>query len=169
MAIGGSVRLFGAVAGAVFLLNAGLAFTALGQLRVGGPVYNTVSSGKDLIADILPPPEYVIEAYLEATLARDDPAFQPQRRSKLQQLHHDFDDRRAYWAGADLPALLRVDLGAATSAATPFWTAIEANLLPALERGDRVAAQEAYRTTQAAYAVHRAAIDHLVEGRQRVQ
>ena len=47
---------------------------ALNQLKVGGPLYNKIKLGNDLVADILPPPEYVIEAYLEVTLALNDPA-----------------------------------------------------------------------------------------------
>ncbi len=39
------------------------------QISVGGPVYSRIVQGKDLVADILPPPAFVIEAYLEATLA----------------------------------------------------------------------------------------------------
>ena len=38
---------------------------ALSQLKVGGPLYDKIKLGNDLVADILPPPEYVIEAYLE--------------------------------------------------------------------------------------------------------
>ncbi|MGA2994104.1 hypothetical protein [Bradyrhizobium sp.] len=45
---------------------------ALSQLKVGGPIYDKIKLGNDLVADILPPPEYVIEAYLEATLALQD-------------------------------------------------------------------------------------------------
>jgi methyl-accepting chemotaxis protein len=47
---------------------------ALSELKVGGPLYDKIKLGNDLVADILPPPEYVIEAYLEATLALRDPA-----------------------------------------------------------------------------------------------
>ena len=46
---------------------------ALRELKVGGPVYERIVLGKDLIAGTLPPPEYVIEAY-EATLSFNDPA-----------------------------------------------------------------------------------------------
>ena len=46
----------------------------LSQLKVGGPLYYQIKLGNDLIADILPPPEYVIEAYLEATLVLHNPA-----------------------------------------------------------------------------------------------
>jgi hypothetical protein len=42
---------------------------ALQQLRIGGALYTQIKLGNDLVADILPPPEYVLEAYLEATLA----------------------------------------------------------------------------------------------------
>ncbi|MPZ39062.1 MAG: hypothetical protein GEU95_13550 [Rhizobiales bacterium] len=39
------------------------------QICVGGPTYTKIIQGKDLVADILPPPAYIIESYLEATLA----------------------------------------------------------------------------------------------------
>ena len=32
---------------------------ALGDVKVGGPLYNKIKLGNDLVADILPPPEYV--------------------------------------------------------------------------------------------------------------
>ena len=41
-----------------------VSFSTLERVRVGGPVYEQISSGKELIADILPPPAYIIEAYL---------------------------------------------------------------------------------------------------------
>ena len=46
---------------------------ALRELKVGGPLYTDIKLGNDLIADILPPPAYVIESYLEATLAMREP------------------------------------------------------------------------------------------------
>ena len=46
-------------------------FTAAGyfvveRIKVSGPVYHDIVRDKDLIADILPPPEYIIESYLTA-------------------------------------------------------------------------------------------------------
>lgn len=43
-----------------------LAFFTLNKLKVNGPVYHNIAQGKDLIADILPPPEYIIESNLVA-------------------------------------------------------------------------------------------------------
>jgi hypothetical protein len=36
----------------------------LDRVKINGPLYQQIVSGKDLIADILPPPEYIIETYL---------------------------------------------------------------------------------------------------------
>ena len=75
---------------------------ALSQLKVGGPLYSKIKLGNDLIADILPPPEYVIEAYLEATLALQDPSTVAARRERLAQLKKDYDERREFWTKSDL-------------------------------------------------------------------
>ena len=34
---------------------------AVSDVKIGGPLYNQIKLGNDLVADILPPPEYVIE------------------------------------------------------------------------------------------------------------
>ena len=75
---------------------------ALQQLRIGGPIYNQIKLGNDLIADILPPPAYVLEAYLEATLALREPATVAERTTRLAQLRKDYDERREYWSKSDL-------------------------------------------------------------------
>ena len=54
---------------------------ALSEVKVGGPLYDKIKLGNDLIADILPPPEYVIESYPEATLALNNPAKLPASRT----------------------------------------------------------------------------------------
>src|ERR1044072_9422684 len=66
---------------------------AFQYVKVGGPLYDRIKLGNDLIADILPPPEYVIEAYLEATLALRDPTTLAEHRERLVQLKKDYDER----------------------------------------------------------------------------
>ncbi len=39
-------------------------FKAMNALNVNGPIYQRIVQGKDIIADVLPPPEYIIESYL---------------------------------------------------------------------------------------------------------
>ena len=134
------------------------------QLRVGGPMYERIVLSKDLVADILPPPEYVIEAYLEATLAVNDPASLNVRKAHLDQLHKDYDDRKTYWAQSKLPADLRDELVVKSDAEVQtFWNTLEHDLLPAIKSGDTAAAKTAYQTLTAAYARHRAVIDSVVK------
>jgi len=42
----------------------GVAWHTLGRVKVNGPVYREIVQGKDVIADVLPPPKYIIESYL---------------------------------------------------------------------------------------------------------
>src|SRR3989304_5415674 len=46
---------------AVFALYA---YDTMNNVKVNGPVYARIGEGKDLIADVLPPPAYLVEAYL---------------------------------------------------------------------------------------------------------
>ena len=36
----------------------------LAEVQVNGPIYQSIIQGKDLIADVLPPPTYILESYL---------------------------------------------------------------------------------------------------------
>ena len=104
----------------------------LGQLKVGGPVYGRIVLVKDLIADILPPPEYVIEAYLETTLALNDPKSVGDREKRLKQLRKDYDTRHEFWQSADLDAgVKRLLTRDAHEPAEEFWDATEKDFLPA--------------------------------------
>ncbi len=137
---------------------------ALHHMKVGGPLYDRIKLGNDLIADILPPPEYVIEAYLEATLAVRDPASLTERRERLVQLRKDYDERREFWSKSDLDTALKSMLVDKSDAEVrKFWKAVEDALLPALAKGDAEAAAKAYDATTAAYKAHRAIIDDIVK------
>jgi methyl-accepting chemotaxis protein len=137
---------------------------ALSQLKVGGPVYAKIILGNDLIADILPPPEYVIEAYLEATLAMQDPSSLASRRDRLMKLKKDYDERHDYWSKSDLDPQLKTKLiDKSHSSVQRFWTAVEQSFLPALAKADMEAARKSYSEIASAYATHRAVIDEIVK------
>ncbi|MBI5319325.1 HAMP domain-containing methyl-accepting chemotaxis protein [Bradyrhizobium sp.] len=137
---------------------------ALQQLKIGGPLYDRIKLGNDLVADILPPPEYVIEAYLEATLAVRDPASLAERRDRLTQLRKDYDERWEFWKKSDLDAALKSMLVEKSDAEVrKFWKAVEEGLLPALAAGKADAAAKAYDAATGAYKAHRAVIDDIVK------
>jgi methyl-accepting chemotaxis protein len=136
----------------------------LSQLKVGGPLYNQIKLGNDLIADILPPPEYVIESYLEATLVLHNPAQLPAHRDRLAQLKKEYDERWDFWVKSDLdPALKAKLVEKSDSEVRRFWTAIQDGLLPALAKGDSAAAAKSYAEITARYTAHRAIIDDIVK------
>ena len=119
--------------------------TLAAQEEFGGPVYNKIKLGNDLIADILPAPEYVIEAYLEATLALQDPSSLTAHRDRLTQLKKDYDERRDFWSKSELTPELKAKLvDQSHSAVQRFWTAVEQSFLPALARADIAAAAKSY-------------------------
>jgi methyl-accepting chemotaxis protein len=134
------------------------------QLRVGGPLYSQIKLGNDLVADILPPPAYVIEAYLEATLLLQEPAKASAHTARLAQLHKEFDERQDFWKKSDLDPALKSDLTVKSHTEVQgFWSIVEGELLPALAKGDRAAAEKSYARLTPVYAAHRTIIDNLVK------
>jgi methyl-accepting chemotaxis protein len=137
---------------------------ALRELKVGGPLYAGIKLGNDLVADILPPPAYIIEAYLEATLALREPKNTEPHEKKLIQLKKDYDDRRAFWTKSDLqPSLKTMLVEKSDAEVRKFWQSIDAELLPALHKSETEKAEAAYARLSQIYSAHRAVIDDLVE------
>ncbi|MDI1263131.1 MAG: methyl-accepting chemotaxis protein, partial [bacterium] len=157
------VLMFAVVAGIGLATVVAVSNFALNDLRVGGPLYSKIKLGNDLVADILPPPAYVIEAYLEATLAMRDPSSLAARRARLAELRKDYDDRREYWRKSELGSALKQKLIEQSDAHVQrFWRASEQQL-PALERGNAAAAEKAYAELTSAYTAHRSIIDEIVK------
>lgn len=137
---------------------------ALDQLRVGGPLYTKIKLGNDLVADILPPPVYVIEAYLEWTLAMRDPSSFPVRRARLAQLHKDYDERRDFWHKSELDARLKQELVERSDIEVQrFWQVSEHDLANALAEGNTKQGEQAYSALSIAYDAHRAIINDIVK------
>src|SRR6187431_49851 len=74
-------------------------FKTLGELQVTGPLYQRIVQSKDLIADVLPPPEYIIESYLVAlrVTRSDDAAQRGGLLERLRALKTEYDARHKYW------------------------------------------------------------------------
>src|SRR3979411_2628584 len=138
LSVSNAIVLFGGVAA---LGLAALLFTsgyALNQLRVGGPLYSQIKLGNDLVADILPPPVYVLEAYLEATLALREQSRLSAHQERLKQLHKEYDERRDFWGKSEIDASTKKKLTADSDAEVrKFWSIAEQEMLPALSKNDQ--------------------------------
>jgi len=136
---------------------------AVSTVRIGGPAYQSIILDKDLVADILPPPAFLIEANLEASQAMLHPEQVQVRRQKLAELRQQYSTRIEFWAKSPLPASLRQILSDKVDPpAQRFWTAVETELLPALEREDSVAVAAASVRMETAFEEHRRGIDAAV-------
>ncbi|HVF93739.1 MAG TPA: methyl-accepting chemotaxis protein [Sphingomonas sp.] len=157
------VRIGAAALIGLLCVGALLASWRIDTIRIGGPLQTRLQQASDLIADILPPPAYVIESYLEATLLVNDPGSYAEHAANLARLHRDYDARHVYWLESDLDATLKRAITADTHApAQLFWRELERRMLPAVRAGDATAARASYVRLTAAYAAHRSAVDRTV-------
>jgi methyl-accepting chemotaxis protein len=168
LSISTAITVFGLVLAVGFASVVLTGAYALNELKVGGPLYERIKLGNDLVADILPPPAYVIEAYLEATLALREPKAIAEHEKKLSQLRKDYDDRKTFWATSLLqPDLKAILVDKSDSEVRKFWQILDSDLLPALRANDAAKAGDAYARLTGVYAAHRSVIDELVEKANR--
>ncbi|MCC2670994.1 MAG: methyl-accepting chemotaxis sensory transducer [Armatimonadetes bacterium] len=82
-----------------FLALGWTARNTLDTVKINSPEYHRIIQGKDLIADILPPPEYIIESYLKVFQMKDetDPVRQAALRDEFRKLRSDYEARHEVW------------------------------------------------------------------------
>ena len=163
MKISGVMRAFGGALAAGVILAGGVALFAIEGLRVGGPLFRQIVDNKDIIADILPPPLYVVEADLVATKLVAHPETVDAAADKLAALRKDYDTRRAYWKTAPIdPEMREMLVNQSVAPALEFWREIDEEILPAVRSGDLERARQGLTRADAAYEAHRAVIDKVV-------
>ncbi len=141
------------------------AFRTLNELQVNGPLFQRIVKNKDLVADILPPPAYIIESYLtvlQISNAPDTPS-REQLTKTLVRLHKDYQDAHAKWQASSIgPGLEELLLKQADAPAQAFYSVVFDRLIPAAQKQDLAAVAQALQDAETAYASHRLAIDGVV-------
>jgi len=142
-------------------------FQAFSTAKVNGAMYAEIVQGKDLLADILPPPAYIIETYLNAhlALAEKDPARQAQIIGKVAALHRDFTARLTYWQDA-LPAgdMKQCLVNEVAPPAVAFYQELDKSVWPLVRARQPAEARARFdRELQPLYDAHRKAVDKLGE------
>jgi hypothetical protein len=157
----------GIITVAIFISYAAYSFQTLNKLKVNGAVYKHIVQGKDLIADILPPPEYVIESYLAVLqiIGNQDKDTQKAMTAKLESLYNDYKTRHQYWADdLDESEMKTKLLVASYQPAMEFYDIVFKQFVPAINAGDKTLASSlAYGAMREKYEVHRQAIDAVVK------
>ncbi|MBK7142796.1 MAG: HAMP domain-containing protein [bacterium] len=144
-----------------------VSYSLLNEVKVGGQLYGRITDGKDLIADILPPPEYIIESYLVVTqmTGETDRYKIQQLADRLTTLKKEYYDRREVWekkleSGALKTTLLRRSY----EPVEEFYRVVERDLVPAALAGRQQKVRElAFGQLGELYTKHREAILEVVE------
>lgn len=141
-------------------------FQTLNALKVNGPLYHRIVQEKDLVADVLPPPEYILESYLVSfqLMATEDETERKRLVARLQALKDEYDTRHVFWSKEGLePDIAALLLEQAYKPAMRFYEIAFTQLIPALERHDKPAGGAAMARMSTSYDAHLAAINRLVE------
>jgi len=133
----------------------------LNELRIGGQTYQEIINDKDLLADILPPPVYLIESYLTIyqILENLDPQARTALWKRIDQLKSEFQARKQFWQAQSLPAEMSEALTQAEKEAEAFFVLAEK-----LKHTELYSMEQTDTVTQLhkAYANHRHHVDGLV-------
>ncbi|MEZ5458554.1 MAG: histidine kinase dimerization/phospho-acceptor domain-containing protein [Steroidobacteraceae bacterium] len=151
------------LAAGALLVASYLTLTSVRALESLGEKAQQVFAAKDVTADILPPPMYLIETRLIAGLAFDGYLPRAVAQRQLERLRGEYRARVAHWE-ANPPFGLESDLlGAQHAAALEMMDVVHSQFLPRLAAGDRAGARAALDRIHALYGRHRAGVDRTVE------
>jgi methyl-accepting chemotaxis protein len=144
----------------------GTIYVALEEVKVGGPLYADIAQTKDLLADVLPPPQYLVESYLTALemLQEPDRSTMDALIARSKRLEDEYESRHAYWLehlpNGEIKDTLTV---VSYRPARAFFEIRDNEFLPAVMAGNGSKARTIASTLLGPkYAEHRRAIDQVV-------
>lgn len=162
------VKIFGLVAVMIvgFAFFAVVSFDTLNTVKVNSPLYKGIVENKDLVADILPPPEYLVESYLLVLQMLDerDKAKLDSLAQRSASLGKEYENRHQYWKKTLPPGPLRESMVVRSyEPARRFLDVRDKQFIPAILRGDTTSARElAQGELKKSYEEHRTWIDRVV-------
>jgi len=139
-----------------------LTAASLWEGQRSGDAVDRALVAKDVTADILPPPLYLIELRLVLSQAIEGLLPAARAQAEAERLEKEYDARVEYWT-AHPPYGLEARLVGAQHAAAKRFIATAHEVLKAISRGDPAGAAAALKTADAQYAEHRAAVDETVK------
>jgi methyl-accepting chemotaxis protein len=130
--------------------------------RAASNAAGDVFFAKDVVADILPPPMYLIELRLILSQAVEGSIDALQAQREQARLSDEYAARVKHWTAQPAGALTKLLLGAQHETATKFIDAARSMVVEPLVAGDSEAARAALPAVHALYLAHRADVDTTV-------
>jgi len=128
----------------------------------GGAAARRAFVAKDVTADILPPPMYLIELRLVLSQAVEGSMPPDKAQAEAARLEKEYQDRVVYWRASPPHGLEGRLLGAQHEAGLRFIEAARA-MLKVMASGDEAGARVALKNADALYLQHRAGVDETVK------
>lgn len=141
-----------------------VAFLGYYSLRSVSDAAQRMGQGKDVVADILPPPLYLVEGQLVAErLFHDSDTSMLLKR--LKELKADYDTRNRFWeSNHDVTDEVKQHLlGEQRKQADLWWEEIQNRYIPAIEQGDINAKNDSMSKLDSYYELHRLGVDSTVK------
>jgi methyl-accepting chemotaxis protein-1 (serine sensor receptor) len=154
-----SIFLLGAIGVMAALLVAGQALWLQAQMNRSA---TQAFVAKDVIADILPPPMYLIELRLVLSEAVEGSISGAEARKRADRLVAEYQARVDYWTRNPPYGLESLLLGSQHAAAGKFIAAAQADIIGPLALGNVEGARSKLASVNALYLQHRAAVDATV-------
>ena len=127
------------------VLFGSVAWRTLNTTKVTGESYYRIVDGKDFVADLLPPPLYLVEMNLDIARVRDErhDADRTKLIEHLKGLRKGYDTRFEFWK-KNMPesAIKSKLMGESHDRAKKFFEIIDNEFLPAVEKKDDKKAQD---------------------------
>lgn len=157
-----------------FTVFAVVAWNTLSVTKINGENYRKIALKQELVADILPPPEYLVEAYLVLfqMLEEKDQAALKDLLDKSRSLRVDYEKRHEYWLKNLESGSLKDELVVKSyQPGIKFLDVLDKEIIPAVLNGNHQAARDKINTVlKPLYDEHRKAIDNVVsEAGKRLQ
>ena len=116
-----------------------LSSSTLDAVKINGPAYSEIIRNKDLVADVLPPPAYIVEACLLTNLMprAKTPEALAELEARFKKVKDEYFGRNEHWGRALPEGTLKQNL--LFKAAKPvdqFFAQVEEQFLPLLRQGD---------------------------------
>ncbi|MBW3760055.1 methyl-accepting chemotaxis protein [Aeromonas jandaei] len=145
----------------VIIVLISISFFGLYSLRSAA---DQMGQGKDVVADILPPPLYLIESQLQVyTLLHAKPEEREGLIQTLARLQKEFEERNRFWQESNLnEPLKQLLLGEQKQQGERFWQLLNTQFVPAIKAGDIVTATRIATNLHAIYNAHRLGVDATV-------
>ncbi len=147
-------------------------YNILTKLKVNGTLYHKIVLGKDLIADILPPPDYIIESYLTALELKenihDDKSVKELSDRLINKLKREYFERYTFWKTdifylSEAADLKNEFIKNSYKPVVEFYDVIEKKYLPAINSKNIENATKIFNEElKPLYQEHRISIDKIV-------